>query len=250
MTVFLTLVRRELGSYLGSLTGYVVIATVLLLLGWGFYDLIDFLNTDTSDRPLTELFFSTIYFWMVLLLATPVITMRTYAQEKYSGTYETLMTTQVTDLQVVAAKFTGSLLFFLIMWLPLLGFFFLLRYYTNDPAVLDPGIAGSTYLGILLLGGLYVALGCFASSLTRNQLIAAMISFALGVSLFMLSFYSNSITIETPWFTCAFTKISIREHMEDFVRGVVDSRYVIFYVTLTFFFLFLNFRAVESRRWK
>ena len=250
MTVFVTLVRRELGGYLSSLSGYVVIATVLLLIGFGFYDLLDYLNTDAADRPLSELFFSTLYFWLVLLLATPVITMRTYALERSSGTYETLMTTQVSDLQVVLAKFTGSLIFYLVMWLPLLGCLVLVRYYTQDPSVLDPGITASTYLGILLLGGLYVALGCFASSLTRNQIIAAMISFAFGVGLFMLSFFTDDITLSDPWLSRTFTHISIREHMEDFARGVIDSRYVIFYLSLTAFFLFLNYRVVESRRWK
>src|ERR1044071_2338959 len=114
MHVYLTLLRRELGSYFMSLTGYVVIASVLLLVGVSLVDVLAKLNANPTELPLTEFFYITLYFWMVLLLTAPVITMRSFALEKFSGTYETLMTAPVSDLQVVLAKFSGALVFFLI----------------------------------------------------------------------------------------------------------------------------------------
>src|SRR5256886_12629003 len=111
MRAYLTLVRRELGAFFVSLTGYTIIASVLLLLGFSFADRLEKLNNDRAGvvAPLTELFYSTFYFWLILLLTAPVITMRSFAFEKWSGTYETLMTTPVSDWQVVLAKFTGTL---------------------------------------------------------------------------------------------------------------------------------------------
>src|SRR6187549_2748582 len=145
-----------------SLTGYVIIATVLLLLGFSFMDILAKLNGTPVDSPITEIFYVTLYFWMILLLTTPVITMRTFALEKFSGTFETLMTTPVGDLQVVLAKFFGSLLFYLIAWLPLFAYMLILqRYIRNPSAAFDPLAAFSTFSGILLIGALYISLGCF-----------------------------------------------------------------------------------------
>ena len=117
MRVYLTLVRRELGSYFASLTGYLIIAAVLLLLGLGFVDMLAKLNADPTHATVTEMFFVTFCFWIILLLTAPVMTMRTFALEKFSGTYETLMTAPVGDLAVVLAKFTGALLFYMLTWL-------------------------------------------------------------------------------------------------------------------------------------
>ena len=250
MQAYWTLVRREFGSHFFSWTGYVVIAVVLLLLGTSFANLLLALNARATDHPITEVFFTSYYFWIILLMAAPVITMRTFALEKYSGTFETLMTTPVSDLQVVLAKFTGGMLFYVMMWLPLLGCLLIVRSYSNDPTVLEPGTVGTTFLGIFLLGSLYISLGCFASALTRSQIIAAMLSFALGISFFLLSFVSMSLSTQTGWQTQLFSYVEMAEHMRDFAAGVVDTRRLVFYLTVSFFFLFLTLKVVESRRWK
>ena len=145
MQVYLTLVRRELGSFFASLTGYVVIASVLLLLGLSFDDVLAKLQSSPTDAPVTELFYGTVYFWWIFLLSAPVITMRSFAFEKWSGTFETLMTTPVSDLQVVLAKFTGTWTFYILTWLPLLGCVAVVRYYTNEPTVFDPWTMLSTF---------------------------------------------------------------------------------------------------------
>jgi ABC-2 type transport system permease protein len=250
MSTYRTLIRRELGSYFVSWTGYVVLAAVLFLLGLCFVNLIQAVNAEATDQPVIELFYNTYYFWLILMVAAPVVTMRTFALEKFTGTFETLMTAPVSDLVVVLAKFSAALVFYMLLWLPLVGMVAVVRYLGHDPTVLDWGTLGGAFLGIFLLGALFMALGCFASSLTRSLIIAAMISFALGLSLFLLSFLAFSYSGQPGWASKVFVHVSLIEHMRDFSRGIVDTRQVVFYVSLTWVFLFLTLKVVQSRRWR
>jgi ABC-2 type transport system permease protein len=250
MQVFLTLTRREVGAFLVSLTGYVVIAAAVFQMGLSYVILLTQLQSDSTPIPLVELFYSTPFFWLIVLMCAPVITMRLFAAEKASGTFEALMTAPVGDLQVVLAKFAAAVIFYMVMWLPLLVCIVVLRQYSSDSAALDYGAVAGTFLGILLLGCLFIAAGCFASSLTRSQIVAAMMTFAFCLALFVSSFLADRFAVQRGWVTETLTYINVVEHMQDFVRGTVDSRAVIFYVTSTLFFLFLTYRAVESRRWK
>ena len=162
--------------------------------------------------------------------------MRLFALEKYSGTFETLMTAPVGDVAVVLAKFTAALIFYMIMWLPLLGCILILRYFTHGSNLLDPGTLGSTFLGIFLLGCLYMAIGCFASALTRNQIVAAMISFAIGLAFFLAElFWPTSWRCKRPGRCEALNCICVWQQMKDFARGVVDTRYIVFYLTASCF---------------
>ena len=249
MSIFWALLRRELASFFFSLTGYVIIAAITLLTGLSFVVLIHNLGTDPSPMPVTEMFYRTYFFWLIVLLASPVITMRVFALEKTTGTFETLMTTPVGDAQVVLAKFFGALIFYLVAWLPLLGCLFIVRHFTNQNA-LDGGTVGGMFLGIFLIGGLFISLGCFASSLSRSQMAAAAISFVLGVSLFALGFLAEALPASAHWQTQVISYFALFEQMRDFARGVVDTRAVTFYASATFLFLFLTLRVVESRRWK
>jgi ABC-2 type transport system permease protein len=249
MHAYLTLARRELASYLLSLTGYVIIAAAVFLMGLSFVVIMVKLQGEPVSMPVTELFYKTPFFWLMILLLVPVITMRLFAGEKFSGTYETLMTTPVSDFQVVAAKFTAALVFYVITWLPLLGFIFILRRYASDPTGFDAGIIGTTFLGILLLGCLFVSLGCFASALTRSQTMAAMIGLVFSVSLFLVSVLASRLP-ESDWGSLVLSRFALFDQMYDFARGEVDTRTVVLYLTLTFFFIFLTLRVVESRRWK
>ena len=133
MRIFLTLLRRELGAIFLSITGYVIIASVALLNSLSFVVLMTNLGNDPSPMPVTEMFYRTYFFWLVVLLATPIITMRLFALEKASGTFETLMTTPVGDLQVVAAKFAAANIFYVVAWLPMIACLFVVRYFTNQP---------------------------------------------------------------------------------------------------------------------
>ncbi len=249
MQVYWTLTRRELAGFFLSITGYVMVAGTTFLIGFSFWDLLKNLQGEPTPMPMTELFYNTYLFWFILLLTTPVITMRLFALEKYSGTFETLLTTPVNEVQVVAAKFTAAMVFYTVIWLPLLACIFILRHFASDPTGFDAGVVGSTFFGIILLGCVFVSLGCFASALTHTQTIAAMISLVFSISLFVISFLSDKIPA-ADWKSQALALFTLPDQMHDFARGIVDTRAVVFYVSLTFFFLFLTLRVVESRRWK
>ncbi len=252
MRIYLTLLRRELAGFFVSITGYVIIAAVTLLIGLGFATLITMLmspGTDAQLKPVTELFYDSLVFWFIILLISPVITMRLFALEKFTGTYETLMTTPVKDIQVVAAKFSAAIIFYMVMWLPLLACIFIVGHFAKQGS-LDPGTVCGTYLGIFLIGCLFLSLGCFASSLTRNQMVAAMVSFVLGITLFSLSFLARAIQTPVGWKAQVISSFAMFDQMDNFARGMVDVRTIIFYVTLTFLFLFLTLRILEGRRWK
>jgi ABC-2 type transport system permease protein len=250
MQAYLTLTRRELAAYFLSMTGYVILAAAMFLLGLSFVVLLVNLQQQPTSMPVTEVFYITPFFWYILLLSTPVITMRLFALEKFSGTFETLMTTPVTDLQVVLAKFTAGLLFYAVMWVPLAGCLLVIRRYTNDPAALDTGVLASTFLGIVLLGGVFISLGCCASALSRSQVVAAMISLLFGASLFLVSVLAAQVPAQMTWQAQVLAALAFFDQMHDFARGIVDTRAVVLYLTLTFFFLFVTLRIVESRRWK
>jgi ABC-2 type transport system permease protein len=250
MSVFMALLRRELGTFFYSITGYVIIAAVAMLTGLSFVVLMLTLGNDPITMPVTQAFYQTFFFWLVLLLLSPVVTMRLFALEKATGTFETLMTAPVGDAAVVAAKFSAALIFYLVSWLPLLACLAIVQHYTHQAAALDPHTLGATYLGIFLVGCLFVSLGCFASSLTRSQMAAALISFVLGTSLFALGFVAKALPFTTENQTRIISYFDLFNHMDNFARGIVDTRAVIFYVSATFVFLFLTLRVVESRRWK
>ena len=250
MQAYWTLVWRELGSFFKSWIGYITVAGATFLIGFSFWSMLESLKSDITPVPITQLFYETLYFWYILLVVSPQITMRSFALEKSSGTYETLMTTPVGDAQVVLAKFTGALLFYLILWLPLLACVGVVRYFSHDPSSFDPATLATTYLGITLIGGVYLSFGIFASAITKSQNIAAMFSFAMGFALLMLSFLSSAFATQTGWAAQLIAHLALIEHMLDFAQGIVDSRPVVLYLTLTTFFLFLSWKSVESRRWK
>jgi ABC-2 type transport system permease protein len=250
MRIFSALLRRDLAAFFLSITGYVIIASVTVLTSLSFVVLLTAFATRPFTAPVTEMFYSTYFFWLIVLLVAPVITMRLFALEKSSGTFETLMTTQVSDLQVVAAKFAAAIIFYMVAWLPMLACLSIVRHFTSQSGGLDAGTVGGMYLGIFLTGCLFLSLGCFASAISRSQMAAAMISFVLGVSLFSLSFLARLIPVTAQWQSQVLSCFGLFDQMDDFARGVVDARTAVFYVTATFFFLFLTLRVVESRRWK
>jgi ABC-2 type transport system permease protein len=250
MQSYLTLVRRELAGYFLSLSGYIIIAATTFLVGQGFIVLIDTLGDDPSPLPVTELFYIGQSFWLIIILATPVITMRLFALERYSGTFETLMTAPVRDLSVVLAKFSAALAFYLVMWLPMLACLFVVQHYARQSGALEPSTLAGLYLGLALIGGLFLSLGCFASAITRSQTVAAMLTLMLGVSVFALGYLARDAGATASWQAQLLSRFAFFEQMHDFARGVVDTRAVVLYASLTCFFLFLTLRAVESRRWR
>jgi len=248
--IFLALLRRELAAFFFSVTGYVIIAAAAFLIGLSFVVLMLLLGSNTSPMPVTQLFYNTYLFWLIVLAAGPVITMRLFALEKYTGTYETLMTTAVSDVQVVAAKFMAAMVFYMVMWAPLLACLYIVRHFTNQ-AGLDAGTVGGMFLGIFLVGALFLSLGCFTSALSRSQMAAAMLAFVLGIILFALGFLARALPAgSAQWQEQVISYFGLFDQMSDFARGVVDTRALVFYLSASFCFLFLTLRAIECRRWR
>ena len=250
MNVFRALVRRELSAFFQGPTGFIIIAAVMFLIGLGFLVVLSGLNGEATPMPVTQIFYGTYFFWVILLLIAPVITMRSFAMERASGTYESLMTAPVGDWQVVLSKFAGALIFYMILWVPLLICSVVVRFYVGESAVLGLGTMLTSALGILMVGCLYMSIGCFASALTRNQAVAAVSGFALGVALFFTGFFSYFAGDRTDWLSQLARHISLANHMESFTRGVIDLGAIVFFLSLTGLFLYLTHKVVESRRWK
>jgi len=249
MRIFWTLLRRELSAFFFSLTGYIIIAALTLIVGASFVMLIRNMGTDPFSMPVTEVFFNSQMYWLLVILIAPVVTMRLFALEQATGTFETLMTTPVGDFQVVAAKFSAAVIFYMLAWLPTFVSLLMVQRFTNQPQP-DWGMVGGLYLGIFLSGCLFLAIGCLASSVTKSQMVAAMVSLAIGVVLFVLAYMALVIPPSTAAQVDVLFYFNLFKQMEDFTRGVVDTRAVAFYVSATFLFLFLTLRVVESRRWK
>jgi ABC-2 type transport system permease protein len=232
--------QRELSSLFYSPIAYVVGFIFLLLTGWFFVSETLIPGNEASMRFLFEKMAG------VLVFALPLLTMRSIADEFSSGAIETLMTAPVSDMSVVVGKFFGSLLFYMGLLAATLPHLILLNSYAPD-------LVGSTvftgYLGMILLGGLFIAIGIFASSCTRHQLLAAMIATGmLAILTFVVDYGAEYATRAAVRNVCAY--LNIFGHFSDFSKGILDSKSIIFFVSGTVFFLFLGTKVMESRRWR
>ncbi|MBI3322016.1 MAG: ABC transporter permease [Candidatus Omnitrophica bacterium] len=247
MTNLLALTPRELKAFWYSPIAYVVGIVFLLLQGWIFWLLVAVLNDPRVDPSWTmsQFFFGgTFFYWFSVLIITPLLTMRTFSEEKRTGTIEFLLTAPVSDMQVVLAKFLGAWLAYILLWLPTLLFFLAMRFFT--PMDWGPVLTG--YLGTWLLGGVLIAIGVLASSLTRNQVIAAVISFVAILLCFSIGILD--VFIRDPQTSKMIQYLSLMNHLRDFSKGLLDTRPLIFYLSLTAICLFLTERVISSPRWR
>ena len=248
MSGFFTVWKRELTSFFYNPMGYLIIMFFLVVLGYSFWLESILLAQGPAGVTVMQELFSSLFFWMALLVTVPVITMRQFAEEKRSGTFETLMTTPISDVGVVFGKFLGAVTFFIIMWLPTVAYYFILKKYSSAEMPPDMGPLLGGYTGALLIGLFYISVGLLASALTGNQVVSAMICFAvISLCLFagFVPYFSTDPTVQHIG-----KYISTVEHMRDFSRGIIDSRAVVLYVSLAAFMLFATVKAIESRQWK
>lgn len=250
MRKFLILLGRELSSAFHQPLAWVVLFFFLIVTGFNFHAGVTLLNQGTGSTTMVEAFFNTVYFWFPFTLVFPLVTMRVFAEEAKLGTLETLMTAPVRDIQVVLAKFTGAFLFYLILWVPSLLYFAAFQTVTGVNAA---GAVGS-YLGaygmLVLMGLFYTSIGCLSSSLTDNQIVAAMVSFATILLLFFTGLLGFFIPAAGPALRELTYYISPLEHMMDWSRGIIDTRPVVFYLSSTVLALFVTFHVFQYRRWK
>jgi ABC-2 type transport system permease protein len=242
----LALVQRELVAYFSSPLAYVVLTAFLFFNGYVFWLITAFLNDPRTQAmaPLKLMFGGTIFFWLFLLFVVPVITMRLLAEERRTGTLEVLLTAPVSEGQVVLAKFVAAFIFYLFLWLPTVAYVVILGSYSS----IDAGPVGAGYLGIALLGVLFTAVGLLTSALTRNQIVAAIFAFAVLIVLFSIGLLEQLAT--APALKSALSYMNLWDHMDDFSRGLVDTRHVVYDLSLAGLFLFLATKALEAKKWR
>ena len=232
-----TIALKEFKSYLASPMAYVVTGIFLALTGFLF----SISSTTYYETSISGLW----SFWgiLLLLLLAAVLTMRLVAEERKMGTLEVLLTAPVRDSEVIMGKFLGSLGILIIM-LALTLYYPILLWIFGDP---DWGPIATTYLGLLLLGSTSLAVGLFASSLTSNQIVAAVVA---GGILFVLWFVNMLASFLPESIGNIVSYLSLYFHFPDFVSGIIDTRGIIYYISITVLFLFLAIRSLESSRWR
>jgi len=245
--------RRELRSYFSSPIAYTVISLFALVFGWFFVQFIDSFIQQSLQIGLPgrgQINIQTMVVRpvlgnvsVVLLFVLPLLTMRTYAEEKRFGTIELLHTSPLTDFQIILGKFLGAAAIYCLMLAVTLPHIALL-FVVGNPEW-RPIVAG--YLGLLLLGVSFIPIGLFISSLTRNQIVAAMATFAGLLLFWTLSWFAR---VASPIVQGIVLAISLTEHFDDFTLGIIRLRHVVYYVSLTAFGLFLTGKSLDSERWR
>src|SRR5688500_553687 len=250
MRKFYTLLAREVRSYFYSPIAYIVLVFFLFVSGADFYFQLSFMSGKPVPYSVQEAFFNSVFFWFAFVLIFPLITMRLFAEEFKLGTIEPLMTAPVRDWQVVLAKFFGALVFYIALWVPTLIYFWVFRAVTQQPAASSTGGYFGSYLMLLLLGMFYLSIGCLASVLTKNQIVAAIISFCV----ITLHFFSGLISFVIPEISSSTRQwlgyFSAIEQMGTLSRGLIYTRPMVLYVSMTIVMLVLTHQAFQSRKWR
>lgn len=245
MRALAAIVKREFLSYFFSPLAYVVLTAFLIFNGVTFRGILEALNGPEVPRnALMSLFFTNVFFWIFMMLVSSIIAMRLLSEERKSGSLEALLTAPVTEATVVAGKFIGGWLFFVFLWLPTIAYPIMLA--RHGRVELGP-VAGG-YLGIALIGALFVSAGTFASALTKNQIVAAIVGFVFIILIFFAGVFKDFAT--DPATREALTYLNLLEHMDDFSRGIVDTRRLVYVASSVVFFLFLSTRALETNKGK
>ena len=231
---------REMKSYFVSPIAYVALVVFVLLTGYFFAAYFNYAVRQQAEASMRVTFQNMI---ITMLFLAPLITMRLFSEEKRSGTIEIIMTSPVTDTELVLGKFAASLALFLIMLaLTLICPLFLIVYGNPDIAPMAVG-----YLGAFLLGAAFLSLGVVTSSLTKNQIVAALMSFVVLLGLWVIGWMSTAVGSHLGK---VLSFISLLNHFEDFSKGILDTKHVIYYISFASFCLFFAIKMVQSAKWK
>src|SRR5690554_403469 len=242
----LALLLKEIRSFLSSVIGYVVIAVFLLLTGlfmWGFQGNLQVL--DQGYATLDTLFYVAPWVFMFLV---PAVTMRSFSEEKRTGTIELLFTRPLTDFQIILAKYFAGVILVLLALLPTLIYYYSVYYLGNPVGNIDQGGTIGSYIGLLFLAAGFTAIGIFASSLSDNQVVA----FILALFLCFVC-YSGLEQIASFDLLGSFDRfvqeLGIAEHYDSMSRGVIDTRDVVYFISLSGIFIVLTKAVLQSRKW-
>jgi ABC-2 type transport system permease protein len=252
MRNILAIADKELRSYFASPIAYIIIGLFALLFGYFFIAYLSVFVQRSSQMMMgggapninqdmiRGVFLNSA---VIILFVMPMITMRTYSEEKRSGTIELLLTSPVTDFQIIMGKFLGALGLYASMLLVTMLYIVILFVYGNPEW--KPIATG--YLGLLLMGGSFLSVGLFISSVTKNQIVAGFLTFAVFLMLWVINWMSDQ---SGPMTGAILKYLSITEHFDDFARGIIDTKHVIYYVTFITFGLFLTAKSVDMERWR
>ena len=254
MSNVLAIAHREIKAYFGSPIAYIVIGGFALLFGWFYYALLVYFDrtsmqmagmggqqtANVNEQLIRPVFLNSS---VIVLFVLPLITMRTYSEEKRSGTIELLLTAPLTDLQIILGKFLGAMTLYAAMIAITLVHIAVL-FWVGNP---EWRPIATAYLGMLLMGGCFISVGLLISSLTKNQIVAGMITFAVFLMLWVINWIASFMG---PTTQAVLNYLSITGHLDDFTNGVLDTRHLVYYVSFITFGLFLTARSVDSERWR
>ena len=247
MRAALTIAKREIVTYFVSPVAYVVTVVWLVWCGLQFYLLAGLFasapNLSASASPLSAFFGGSVLFFIPLLVFAPVLTMRLIAEERHTGTLETLLTAPITTADVVIGKYLAALVTWVGLWIPTLMYVWI----TSRFGRVDLGAVATSYLGVFGIGLYYMAIGLAMSALAKNQIVAALLTFMLLSGLFAVGLLTFLDTFAP--YRDALDYISLWGHMQSFSKGIVDTRFLVFDLSVSGLFVYLAWRALDGRHW-
>jgi ABC-2 type transport system permease protein len=249
MHVFFILYRKELRSFLLNPLGWMVIAFVVVMHGVSLSTAMKAFSDTPMTQSLVYISMHTPLFWFYFIFIFPLITMKLFADEQRSGTLETLLTAPVKTWQVVLSKYMAALTLYCLMRVPSYLQFQLYPIITELPPAWNRGSILGTYTILFLMGSFFIAIGCLASSLTSNSIVAAIITLGLLVLHYFLGFVTT-IWGENFIGSGIFQFISTKQHMHYFCNGLMDTRVLVFYLSLAVLTISLTFHVLDFRRWR
>lgn len=245
---------KELRGYFASPVAWVMMGLFALIFGWFFLSYLTYFvrnsmqamfgggpQTMNVNMELIRPLLSNASVLVLFLL--PMVTMRTYSEEKRSGTIELLLTSPLTDFEIIAGKFIGTVGLYLAL-LAVTALYIGILFIYGQPEW-RPLVAG--YLGLLLLGSCFIAVGLFISSTTKNQMVAGAATFVVGLLFWIVSWFADSAG---PTAALILSYLSITEHFDDFGKGIIDSKHIVYYLSFIAFGLYLTLKSVDSERWR
>jgi ABC-2 type transport system permease protein len=241
-----SLLKKEISGFLSSLIGYIVIAVFLVIIGLLMWVLP--METNILDGGFAGIDPLFIMAPWVFLFLIPAVTMRSFAEEKKTGTIELLLTRPISDLQIILAKYLACIILVLLALLPTLVYYFSVYALGNPPGNIDNGRTWGSYLGLIFLTGGFVSIGVFASAITNNQVV----SFILAV---LLCFFCYSgFSYAGAFFSSGVAgnivqQLGISTHYSSMSRGVIDTRDVLYFISLSAVFILISKTMLESRKW-
>jgi ABC-2 type transport system permease protein len=249
MKHFLTLLSHEIRMLLVSPATYVAATLFLGFMGLIFTKILEEFSTQAQDYSPAKVYFD--LFWLPVCVMVPLLTMKCLAEERRLGTIETLLTTPVTTTEVVLAKFSAAYLLYVALWGSTVGFFYILTKFSGDSRFLDSGPLVGGYLFIAISGLFFVAIGVLSSSITRNQSVAGILSCVLlAVLIIGGNAFSESVWLDQGFFKPAKAAIEyshVFAHRDEFARGVIDTRHLLFYFSGTVLALIFSILSVEAK---